>query len=90
MDRTDLLQLIALSEELVPAGKGNRPGTKIAPKFVTIHNTSNTNPGADARAHSRFVRKTGFYMINGKQNWVSWHYTVDDCPSSEHLAQLAA
>ena len=85
MDRTELLQLIALSEELVPAGKGNRPGTRIAPKFVTIHNTSNTNPGADAKAHSRFVRNTGFYMINGKQNWVSWHYTVDDEVALRHL-----
>ena len=85
MDRAELLQLINLSEELVPAGQHNRPGTRIAPKFVTIHNTSNANPGADAKAHSRFVRNTGFYMINGKQNWVSWHYTVDDKVALRHV-----
>lgn len=85
MDRAELLQLINLSEELVPAGKHNRPGTRIAPKFVTIHNTSNTNAGADAKAHSRFVRNTGFYMIGGKQNWVSWHYTVDDKVALRHV-----
>ena len=85
MERSELGQLLNLSEELIPAGKHNRPGTPIKPSFITLHNTSNTNAGADARAHSRFVRNTGFYMHKGKKNWVSWHYTVDDQRVIKHL-----
>jgi N-acetylmuramoyl-L-alanine amidase CwlA len=85
MDRSELGQLLNLSEELIPVGKQNRPGTRIRPSFVTMHNTSNANAGADARAHSRFVRNTGYYMHNGKKNWVSWHYSVDDRCVLKHL-----
>lgn len=85
MDRTELGQLLNLSEELIPPGRQNRPGTRIRPAFVTMHNTSNANAGADARAHSRFVRNTGHYMLNGRQNWVSWHYSVDDRCVIKHL-----
>lgn len=85
MDRRELGALLNLSEELIAAGRPNRPGTRIKPSFVTLHNTSNANAGADASAHSRFVRNTGFYMLKGKQNWVSWHYTVDDGRVIKHL-----
>jgi len=85
MDRRELGQLLNLSEELIPSGRQNRPGTRIRPTFITIHNTSNTNAGADAQAHSRFVRNTGYYMHNGKKNWVSWHYSVDDQRVLKHL-----
>ena len=79
MDRSELAALLNLSEELIAAGRPNRPGSKINVSFVTMHNTSNPSPGADARAHSKFVRNTGFYLLeNNKKNWVSWHYTVDD------------
>ena len=78
MDRSELGELLNMTEELVAPGRPNRPGTKISPAFITIHNTSNANAGADAKAHSRFIRNTGHYMIGNKKNWVSWHYTVDD------------
>ena len=61
MNRQELGQSLNLIEELIAAGRPNRPGSPIAPRFVTIHNTSNTGSKADARAHSRFVRNTGFY-----------------------------
>ena len=64
--------------ELIGEDRKNRPQVAITPQSITIHNTSNDNPGADADAHSRFVRNTGHYMLNGKKNWVSWHFTVDD------------
>src|SRR5688572_2100545 len=78
MTREELLLLINLSEELVPAGRPNRPGSAIRVEKITIHNTSNSNAGANARMHSKFVRETGFYMLNGTKRWVSWHYSVDD------------
>ena len=67
-----------LSKEYVPEGKKNRPGDKSTPAFITVHNTGNTAKGADADAHSRLVRNKGYYEIDGKKKWVSWHFTVDD------------
>jgi len=65
--------------ELIPQGKRNRPGNKINPLKITIHNTSNKHPQANAIAHSKFVRNTGYYILNnGKKRFVSWHFTVDD------------
>jgi len=69
---------INLKEELIAAGRPNRSGAPIRPGSVTIHNTENTNKGADAHAHSRFLRETGFYTHKGRKVLVAWHYTVDD------------
>src|SRR5262245_46909111 len=74
-----------LRVELIPAGKHNRPGSIIRPTAITIHNTDNPDHGADAEAHSSFVRKTGFYLLNGSKHWVSWHFTVDDKVAIKHL-----
>jgi N-acetylmuramoyl-L-alanine amidase CwlA len=86
MNRQELGRSLNLIEELIAAGRPNRPGQRIAPRSVTIHNTSNTGSRADAKAHSRFVRNTGFYTLpSGKKNFVSWHYTVDDACAIKHL-----
>lgn len=86
MNRSELGQSLNLKIELIPEGKPNRSGRKISPDFITIHNTSNANPGADANAHSRFVRNKGHYILaSGKRNDVSWHYTVDDKCVIKHL-----
>ena len=69
----------------IPQGKKNRPGTLISPVFVTIHNTGNTTAGADAIMHGKFLTNSGFYMLNGKKHFVSWHYTVDDKRVVKHL-----
>src|SRR5690625_663011 len=39
--------------------------------YIVIHETANTNRGADADAHSRL-------QANGNSRSASWHYTVDD------------
>lgn len=86
MDRRELGRSLGLVEELIAAGRPNRPGTPIAPRFITVHNTSNQGSRADAKAHSRFVRNTGFYTLpGGKKNFVSWHYTVDDACAIKQL-----
>lgn len=69
---------IEVTRELIDPGRRNRPGTPLKPTSVTIHNTDNPRRGANAKAHSRFVRETGFYILNGKEHWISWHYVVDD------------
>lgn len=48
-----------------------RPGYKLTPLYITIHETGNTNPGADARAHAMLQE-------NGNRRQASWHYQVDD------------
>lgn len=85
MTRQDFGKQLALEINLVPEGKKNRSGTPIVPQFITIHNTDNKNKGADAQAHGKFVTETGYYVINGKRSYVSWHYTVDDKRVVKHL-----
>ena len=86
MDRTELGQLLNLKVELVPEGRPNRSGRIISANFITMHNTSNPHAGADANAHSRFIREKGFYKLkSGKTNFVSWHYTVDEKMVIKHL-----
>lgn len=82
MPRLPDLNLIT---ELIAVGRRNRPGTVIRPTHVTIHNTDNDDAGADARAHSGFVRNTGYYMVGERRNYVSWHFTVDDNVAIRHL-----
>jgi N-acetylmuramoyl-L-alanine amidase CwlA len=79
MRRGELGESLGLEVELIEEDRPNRPGVPIKPEYLTIHNTSNTGSKADAKAHSKWVRKTGYYKLrNGNKNWVSWHYTVDD------------
>src|SRR5699024_8715261 len=40
-------------------------------KYIVIHETANTNKGANADAHGRL-------QANGNSRQASWHYTVDD------------
>lgn len=85
MTRQELGASLNLEENFVPAGRQNRSGVIIVPKFITIHNTDNPNAGADARAHGRFLINTGHYMLKGNKHWVSWHYSVDDNRVVKHL-----
>lgn len=66
--------------DLIPAGASNRPGTPITPTFITIHNTANPAPGADARMHARYLKGS-----DARARKVSWHFTVDDARCIKHL-----
>lgn len=86
ISRSELGQLLNLSVDLIPETNKNRSGRSISPKYITVHNTSNSSSGADASAHSRFVNNQGYYVLkSGKKNFVSWHYTVDDIQIIKHL-----
>jgi hypothetical protein len=50
----------------------NRPGLALVPRYITIHETSNTNVGANAEMHRRFVQG------GGGRDGVSFHWVVDD------------
>jgi len=50
--------------------------------FVTIHETGNSNKGANAKAHANYLK--GNDAANAP---VSWHYTVDDTETYQHLPE---
>ena len=47
----------------------NRPFPGGRAAFITIHQTGNPRPGADAHAHARWMARQAPY---------SWHATIDD------------
>ncbi len=62
-------------EESIVGPQNNVPGTLLtggAFNFITVHETANTNPGADARMHRNFVAG------GGGADTVSFTYCVDD------------
>lgn len=63
-------------KSLIPPANVNRPDAH-QPEYITIHETGNPSKGADAAAHSKY--------LNGLQEKISWHYTVDDHCAYQHL-----
>lgn len=87
MPRSQLNNLPDIEVDLIPKGKQNRPGTELKVKYITVHNTDNTDRGADARRHGLFLRDVG-HRVDPKTKrkiWVSWHFTVDDERVVRHL-----
>ena len=62
-----------LVQDFIPPGNSNRPAQKLAPTFVTVHNTDNDSSRADAAAHARYQKGS-----DARARKVSWHFTVDD------------
>lgn len=61
-----------IKQLFIPAGNTKtRPGIKMTPRYITIHETANTASGATAAAHARL-------QASGNSRTASWHYTVDD------------
>lgn len=70
--------MVKIVEDFIPGGRRNRPGYRMDPRYITIHDTANTQAGADAAAHAHYV-KTAPDLI------ASWHFTVDDGLIYQHL-----
>jgi len=71
---------VQIIQDFIPSGRRNRPGYKLTPKYITIHDTANTQAGADARAHAQYLKGSTAASLP-----VSWHYTVDDKVIYQHL-----
>lgn len=70
----DAAQLkLNIVQDYVPVGNSNRPGTRMTATSITIHNTDNESPGANAAAHARYMKGP-----DAQKRQVSWHFTVDD------------
>ena len=66
-------QQLNIVVDLIPIGNSNRPGAPLKPLQITIHNTDNSNAGADAHAHAIYQQGP-----DARSRQVSWHFTVDD------------
>ena len=60
-------------QDFIPVGNSNRPGKKMIPTLITIHNTDNSSAGANAAAHAKYQKGA-----DARKRQVSWHFTVDD------------
>ncbi len=67
-----------IKQEFLPIGHKARPGRKMAPQYITVHNTGNSNKGANAAAHSR-------YLHGGAGGSTGWHYVVDDHAAIQNI-----
>jgi hypothetical protein len=66
-------------QRLIPEKfKDTRPGLKLVPKFITIHETDNTGLKANAEAHARLQE-------NGNTRQASWHVQVDDTQAIQSI-----
>jgi len=75
--------MIKIIQDYVPAGRRNRPGLPMTPEYVTIHNTGNSSPGADAYMHSKYIKTAK--ESDGQAILAGWHFTVDDKSIYQHL-----
>jgi hypothetical protein len=80
MTQDEAIQQLNITVDLLPQGASNRPGTKITPTHITIHNTSNDTKGADAAMHNQYIKGA-----DARAREVSWHFTVDDKRTFKHL-----
>lgn len=71
---------VQIIQDFIPKGRRNRPGYKLEPRYITVHDTANTSAGADAKAHANYVKSAAAAAIPA-----SWHFTVDDKVIYQHL-----
>ncbi|SNR95202.1 N-acetylmuramoyl-L-alanine amidase [Anaerovirgula multivorans] len=64
-------------KDYIPKSKDKRPGTKIEPQWITIHNTANSTSTA---------RNERNYLTNPlNTNYASWHIVVDEKEAIEAI-----
>ena len=68
-------------ENLLAWGASNTPGTAMDWQYITVHNTANTSPGADAIMHGKYLQN----LAAAGKGEPSWGYTVDDTQIVQHL-----
>lgn len=66
-------------QDFAPTSLPNIPNYTMNPEFITIHNTGNSNKGANAEMHNRYLKNGA----GGRS--ASWHFTVDDKEIYQHI-----
>lgn len=67
--------MVQIVQSIIP--KAKRPGYSMRPEYLTIHQTGNVGPGANAAMHNKYVHRNAPNP--------SWHFTVDDKVIYQHL-----
>lgn len=62
--------MVSIKQQLVKSTNRISSGKNLI-NYITIHETANTSPGANAQAHANL-------QTNGNPRQASWHYQVDD------------
>ena len=75
------MESLNIIQDFIPVGRRNRPGRANPMRYVTIHETGNANRGAGARNHAGYLKNDAANIP------VSWHYTVDDRETYQHLPE---
>ena len=70
--------MLKIIEKIIPESNPNRPGGVYDKRYITIHETGNTSPTANAASHAT-------WMLNGSNGEVGYHYTVDDHEAYHHI-----
>lgn len=71
--------MVDIIQDFIPEGRRNRPGRKMKPEWITVHDTANPSRGADALAHAKYLKGSAADVP------ASWHFTVDDVRIVQHL-----
>lgn len=79
--RLEARAMVQVIQDFIPLGRKNRPGHTNPMKYITIHNTGNSNRGAGAKSHAEYLKGD-----SAAGEPVSWHYTVDDSIIYQHLS----
>lgn len=69
-----------IMEDFIPLGRNNRPGYRLVPEYITIHDTANPKAGADAASHAAYLKGS-----EAASRPASWHFTVDERSVYQHL-----
>lgn len=69
---------IPVYQKFMSPSQSNFPAHPMKPEYITVHETDNYSPGADAEAHAVYLLNSAW----GRK--ASWHFTVDDICIYQH------
>lgn len=72
---------IPIIQMLLPDDASNTPQKNMTPIYITIHETANPKPGANAEMHGQWLLN----LAAAGETEPSWHFTVDDHQIVQHL-----
>lgn len=80
-----LFYSVDLHQDFIRRGTAGRWKFRpMTPRYITIHSTQNYSHGADALRHS-LALKRGALRGNNSLGYLTWHFTVDDRQTVQHL-----
>ncbi|MCP8970580.1 peptidoglycan recognition protein family protein [Ectobacillus ponti] len=80
---SNVINGVPVEVRIIPnTNKDVRPGYAMTPKYVTAHETDNTDAGANADAHAKFLYNQA---VGTTSRVACWHITVDENKAIQHI-----